>query len=192
MKIIALTMSLLIVLVFLPAVSAQSIAAPSTFVSLQGLVISYSVGPSTGATKGWCVVSATIGKSAHALMTWPSGKPTISIMYNFYIAVLLGTTLVALNYKGAELYIQGYWDVHYVTYINQPGGGNSVKDILLVHNGPGTFSVTNNWQTFTTLILGVPPLVVIIRGIVISHVIRSMDTSTGEASGQKRAYAMII
>lgn len=183
MKIIALAICLLMALALLPAVSAQSTPTASTFVTLWGRITSYSVGSTTSTTYGWCGVFATIGESAQVLMGWASGKPTITTIYNFYVARLLNTTLVALNYSGADLFIQGYWSVHNVTFVYQPGGKMSITDNLLVDKGQGTFSVTNNWRSFTVQILGVPPLVVMISGTVTFYAISSRPIPIGDVSG---------
>jgi hypothetical protein len=183
MKAIALAICLLMALTLLPAVSAQSTPDASTFVMLWGRITSYSVGSILGTTSGWCGVFATIGESAQALMAWSSGKPTISVVYNFYVARLLNTTLVALNYGGADLYIQGYWSVHNVTFVYQPGGGISITDELLVDKGQGIFSVANSWKSFTAQISGVPPLVVMVSGTVIFYAIRSREIPMGDVSG---------
>jgi hypothetical protein len=175
--------------VLLSPVFAQSAAAVSTYVIMRGGITSYSVEPTVPmtSTNGWCGVYAMVGGTAHVLMAWPSGNPSVPEIYHFYTAVLVNTTLVALDYSGpdfyADLYIQGSWNVHNVTFVYEPGGGRSVTDILLVDNGTGTLSVTGNWQSFAAEILGAPPLVVVVNGLVTFHAVRSAEIPIGDVSG---------
>jgi hypothetical protein len=128
-------------------------------------------------------VYATIGKSAEALIGWTLEIFTITTLYNFLVARLVNTSLVALNSSGADLRINGWWDVHNVTYDYMPGGTVTFTDVLLVNNGSGTLIVTGGWTRLSVTILGIPPLVVTLSGIVKFYALRGTEIPLGDVSG---------
>ena len=95
---------------------------------------------------GWCGVYAKIGEWAQAFAAWTPGTPTIGVVTNFYVARLVNTTLVELNYSGADLYIEGLWNVYNVTFTYEPGvvpGNYTFNMELLIDHGEGNLTVTD-------------------------------------------------
>jgi hypothetical protein len=178
-KIIMLPIALLLSLMLITPTIAQP-TVNSTWVMMHGRVEYY------GANRafGWCGAYAKIKEWAEAFAAWmPQSGPQIPEKINFYAARLVNTTLVELNYGGADLYIEGLWNVYNVTYIFQPGvapGNYTLIIELVVDHGKGTLSVTGNWADFTVAIAGIDD----VRGKVIHHAVRSMEPiPIGDVSG---------
>lgn len=121
---------------------------------------------------GWCSVYAKVEEWARAFVAWAPVKGVqIPEIINFYAAELNETLLVKLNYNGANLYIEGFWNVYNVTYIFEPGTtpGNYTLDIeLLVDRGYGTLAVIDNWEAFNVSIRGLD----VVSGEVIHYAMR--------------------
>lgn len=133
---------------------------------------------------GWCGVYAEVENWARAFAAWmPWSGPQIPEIINFYVAKLVETRMVKLNYDGKDLYIEGLWDIYNVTYIFEPGiiPGNFTLIIKLwVDDGYGTLSVTGDWKDFTINIDDVDW----ITGEVTHHVVRSGESiPIGDVSG---------
>jgi hypothetical protein len=171
--------ALTIALLLLAPVLAQPLPPPPTFVMVSASINQSGSTPASGK----CTVYATIGKSAEALIGWTVEIFTITTIYNFLVARLLNTSLVALNYSGADLRIDGWWDVHNVTYDYVPGGSVTFTDDLLVNNGSGTLMVTGGWSQLAVTIFGTPPLVVALSGSVRYYAIRGTEIPLGDVSG---------
>jgi len=154
MKKIILSIAVLLTLVLATPTIAQP-PIESTWVMMQGRVEMYGAEPAFG----WCGVYAEVKEWAQVFMAWmPWGGPQIPEICNFYAARLVNTTLVELDYDGADLYIEGLWDVYNVTFIYEPGetpGNYTLIIDLLVDHGGGTLSVTGNWTDFIVAITGI-------------------------------------
>jgi len=149
-------------------------AEGATWVMMHGYINSYGDLPAFG----WCGVYAKIGEWAQAFAAWMPGTPTIPETspetINFYAARLVNTTLVELNYSGADLYIEGLWNVYNVTFIYEPGvvpGNYTFKVELLVDHGEGNLRVTDNWKNFAITITGIDE----IKGTVIHYCVRQVE-----------------
>jgi len=162
----------------MPAVAQTPIepATESTWVVMHGSVDYYG----TNRAFGWCGVYAKIREWAHALLAWmPWGGPQIPEIYNFYVAKLVNSTVVELDYGGADLYIEGLWNVYNVTFIYEPGEEQESYRLiieLLVDHGEGTLSVTGNWVDFAVNIRGID----LITGKVRRYYIRSLEIPIGD------------
>lgn len=134
-------------------------------------------------SSGWIGVLAEIREWADAFVSCiPPSGPGITITYNFYAARLVNTTLVELGYGGADLYIEGLWNVYNVTFIYEPGvepGNYTLIIELLVDHGYGTLSVVNNWADFTVDIRGME----LLKGKVTFYAIRGIRIPVGDVSG---------
>jgi hypothetical protein len=100
---------------------------------------------------GWCGVYAKVDEWAQAFIAWmPWSDPHIPEILNFHAAILIQTRLVKLGYAGADLHIEGLWDVYNVTYIFEPGAtpGNYTLIKELWVEDYGTFSVMGGWKNF--------------------------------------------
>ena len=135
-------------------------ATESTWVMMHGRVERYG----TDFAWGHCGVMAEVGKWAEVCAAWVLSKPCITVIFNFYAARLTNTTLVELNYSGADLYISGLWNVYNVTFIYEPHVPGTPENYtltieLLVDHGEGTMVVTGNWAAFTIAIRGTDEVV---------------------------------
>ncbi|MGB9683549.1 MAG: hypothetical protein ACPL1Z_01300 [Candidatus Bathyarchaeales archaeon] len=133
---------------------------------------------------GWCSVYAKVDEWARAFVVWTPVKGVqIPEIINFYAAELNETRSVELNYNGANLYIEGLWNVYNVTYIFEPGTtpGNYTLDVeLMVDRSYGTLTVINNWEAFAVNIHGLD----VISGEVIHYAVRSeVAIPLGDVSG---------
>lgn len=185
MRKIIWAMAVLLTLILITPAIAQPIEPPTEpptepkWVMMHGEVEYYGA---EGAF-GWCGVYAEVREWAQAFVAWmPWGEPQIGVIFNFYAARLVNTTLVELNYSGADLYIEGLWNVYNVTFIYEPGiePGNFTLEIeLLVDHGYGTLSVTGNWTDFTVDIRETE----LITGKVIFYVLEPIRIPIGDVSG---------
>lgn len=170
---------LLTLILSFPAGQFISSATDQTWVMIHGEVEYYG----DNRASGWCGVYAVIREWAQAFVSWiPWGGPQIPEIYNFYAARLVNTTLVELDYGGADLYIEGLWNVYNVTFIYEPGiepGNYTLIIELLVENGSGTLSVTGNWANFTVDIRGIE----VITGKVVFHSVKPIRIPIGDVSG---------
>jgi hypothetical protein len=175
-KIVSPITVLLTLILATPTIAQPTI--DSTWVVMHGLVDSYGVGPAYG----WCGVRAEVGEWAQVFIAWtPWTGPQIPEIFNFYAARLENTTLVELDYGGADLYIEGLWNVYNVTFVYEAGetpGNYSLTIELLVDHGEGTLSVTGNWTDFTVDI--VDPRIELISGKVVFYLIRSVMIPVGD------------
>lgn len=134
---------------------------------------------------GWCGVYAEVREWAQVLMAWmPWGEPQIPVIYNFYASRLVNTTLVELDYGGADLYIEGLWNVYNVTFIYEPGiepGNYTLIIELLVDHGEGILSVTGNWTDFAVDIID--RQIELIKGKVTFHAVEFREIPIGDVSG---------
>jgi len=159
-------------------------ATESTWVMMRGEVKFYGADDAFG----WCAAFGEIGKWAQAFVVWiPWGGPSIPEIFRFYAARLVNTTAVELNHDGADLYIEGSWNVYNVTFIYEPGlkpRNYTLKIELLVDHGNGNLSVTGTWQDFALNITG-PPSIPLVSGKVVFYAIRSFEIPIGDVSSQE-------
>ena len=180
MRKIIWAMAVLLTLILITPAIAQPVEPPTEpkWVMMHGEVEYYG---DEGAF-GWCGVYAEVGEWAQAFVAWmPWGGPQIPEIFNFYAARLVNTTLVELNYSGADLYIEGLWNVYNVTFIYEPGiepGNYTLTIELLVDHGYGTLSVTGNWTDFTVDIRD--EQIELIRGKVIFKAIEPIRIPIGD------------
>jgi len=133
---------------------------------------------------GWCGIYAKVEEWAKAFIAWmPWSGPQIPVIINFHAAILNQTRMVKLDYAGADIYIEGLWDVYNVTYIFEPGktsGNYSLIKKLWVEDY-GTFSVTGGWKNFIVSINGLD----MVSGEVTHYVVRpGAAIPIGDVSGQ--------
>jgi len=189
MKKIILPIAVLLTLMLITPTIAQPPIEPPTepptepeWVMMHGEVEYYGA----NRTFGWCGVYAEIGEWARAFVAWiPPGGPQIEVMFNFYASRLVNTTLVELDYDGADLYIEGLWNVYNVTFIyepHEPGEPEYTLIIeLLVDHGEGTLSVTGNWTDFTVDI--VDRQIELVSGKVTFHAVEFREIPIGDVWG---------
>jgi len=171
-------MFLIGVLLMTTVLIAPTFAEPvtKTWVVMHGRVERYG----TDLAYGHCGVWAKVGGRAQVFVAWIPGKPLVPVIFNFYAARLMNTTLVELNYSGADLYISGLWNVYNVTFTYEPHGSYSLTIELLVDHGEGKLSVTGNWTDFTVDIKGIE----LITGKVKFYAIKSIEfIPIGDCSG---------
>lgn len=174
--------ALLLSLILITPTIAQPTTVNFTWVKMHGIVEYYGVDPAFG----WCGAYAKIREWAKAFVIWmPWGGPRIPTEINFYAARLVNTTLIELDYGGADLYIEGLWNVYNVTYIFEPGvtpGNYTLIIRLIVDHGRGTLSVTGNWTYFTVAIAGIDD----VGGRVVRYAVRFMEIPIGDVIGPAR------
>jgi len=156
-------------------------ATESTFVAMFGRVDYYGTKPAYGCLGAF----AEVKKWANVSIIWTDMGPRVlsfPATYYFYAAKLVKSDIVELNYNGKDFYVSGLWDVWNVTLFYD-GQGNLWKKIinLIVDDGPGDLSVSNNWTNFTVDIKPSPPMELII-GMVLRYWIRSFPIPMGDGN----------
>ena len=82
---------------------------------------------------------------------------TGNFTYSFYIAQLISTTVIALNYSGNDFYVSGLWNVLNVTFSFHSGA--NYEDFgrtksYVGQNATGVLEVYGNGKNFTVSIAG--------------------------------------
>ena len=164
------TVSALLALSLSVLMLSAAYGSSTTWVMFHGEVREYGGSPAYG----WCGVYAKIGEWAKAFIAW---QPAVSHemyemvetfnVFSFYAAKLVNTTIVELNYSGADLYILGLWNVYNVTFTYEaadhiPGNYNLTIDLLVDH-GEGTLVVLDNWTIFKVNIAGIDEISGIVK-----------------------------
>ncbi len=170
---------LMLMLISLAPTAAQS-EVLSTWVVMQGIIEYYG----DSAAYGWCGAYAETGEWAEVMMAWTfTNESQLLEEYNFYAGKLVNTTIVETEYAGTDFYIEGLWDIYNVTFtydlINEPGNYTFTME-LLVDDGLGTLSVTNNWTDFTVNVQGIE----LIRGSVVFYAESAIEIPIGDVFGE--------
>ena len=134
------------------------------YIQLVGHVTDYNYTPAFGWLSANAKIStnSTIGQTenmANAQAVWEPLSPSIlplwnvsavatgNFTYSFYAARLINTTMVALNYSGYDVYIQGLWTVLNVTFTFS--GIHWVNftesESCVAQNVTGELMVNGNW-----------------------------------------------
>ena len=173
-KIVVFMLTLLAIGNFVPAIAqAEDISIQKTWVKMRGQMTQWGTSPAFGwiwahakmvnitdVSREWAGVRAIWTQHQPMLSTHP---PTENFTISCYIAKLINTTQVELNYSGYDFYIRGVWNVYNVTlayYVD--GSGNLLSFSLtleaLVIQGEGDLCVLNDWDDFQLSINGIEML----------------------------------